>query len=347
MSPLAGLIRQCYQRACILIAVFLDAVRFLRLCLRPSVAPAAENLFLRTQLALYQARQVQPWRATNATRFALVWLAQWFDWQSALTVVQPETFTRWQRQGCRLFWRGTACPGRPPIPVELQGLIRQMGRDNLTWSQRRIANELRLKLGLQVSPRTVRTYLPPPLDRAPDHRVPSQRWRTFLRNHAQALIIRGVPVDLTQGVQAFAARLIRGLQGWWHGVVKSRGQEYLQRDTVPMGLRHATVCAPLRWSVGPWEAISEEERSPPDTRPSCYPRPCLATRVTPVNPLAVRPTGGAGCSWPRARVLIERRASAHECISSCPMSASGMTTRAEGVLAGTGGQRRQRNTDTK
>jgi putative transposase len=73
-----------------------------------------------------------------------------------LTVVQPETFMRWRRQGCRLFWQGTPSPGRPPIPTELQALIRQMTCDNLTWGQCRIANELRLKLGLQVSPRTVR-----------------------------------------------------------------------------------------------------------------------------------------------------------------------------------------------
>jgi hypothetical protein len=47
-----------------------------------------------------------------------------------------------------------------PIPRELQALIRQMARDNCPWGQQRIANELRLKLGIQVSPRTVRKYIP-------------------------------------------------------------------------------------------------------------------------------------------------------------------------------------------
>ena len=87
MSPRADLLRHGSQRACMLIALLLDAVRLLRLCLRPSTALAAENLFLRTQLALYQERQVKPRRATNATRLTLVWLAQWFDWQPALTLV--------------------------------------------------------------------------------------------------------------------------------------------------------------------------------------------------------------------------------------------------------------------
>jgi hypothetical protein len=81
-----------------LYALLCDAARFLRLCLRPGAALAAENLFLRKQLALYQEHHVKPKRATNATRLTLVWLSQWFDWHPALAVVQPETFKRWRRQ---------------------------------------------------------------------------------------------------------------------------------------------------------------------------------------------------------------------------------------------------------
>jgi hypothetical protein len=35
-----------------------------------------------------------------------------------------------------------------------------MARDNPSWGEERIANELLLKLGLRVSPRTIRKYLP-------------------------------------------------------------------------------------------------------------------------------------------------------------------------------------------
>ena len=56
-------------------------------------------------------------------------------------------------------------PGRPPIPADLQALIRRMALENPTWGQERIANELLLKLGLRVSPRTVRKYMPRRLDR--------------------------------------------------------------------------------------------------------------------------------------------------------------------------------------
>src|SRR5499425_1630864 len=173
---------------CILLTLLGDVVRFLRLCLRPPASLAAENLFLRKQLALYQERHIKPRRATDVTRLALVWLGRWFDWRQALAVVQPATFTHWHRQGFRLFWRWKSRPGRPPIPADLQALIRRMARDNPTWGQERIANELLLKLGLRVSPRTVRIYRPKRLNRGPSTRATAQRWSTFVRNHAQAIV---------------------------------------------------------------------------------------------------------------------------------------------------------------
>src|SRR5919206_369498 len=76
----------------LLLTLLWDAGRFLLLCLRPSPALAAENLFLRKQLAFYQERQVKSRRATDATRLALIWLSRWFDWRQALALVQPATF---------------------------------------------------------------------------------------------------------------------------------------------------------------------------------------------------------------------------------------------------------------
>jgi hypothetical protein len=77
--------------------LLVDAAHIRRLLLRSRATLAAENLFLRKQLALYQERHITPRRATNATRFALVWLAHWFDWRQALAMVQPATLTRWHR----------------------------------------------------------------------------------------------------------------------------------------------------------------------------------------------------------------------------------------------------------
>ena len=60
-----------------------------------------------------------------------------------------------------------------------------MATANPTWGQERIANELLLKLGLRVSPRTVRKYMRKPVPGRPRG---DQRWATFLRNHAQAIV---------------------------------------------------------------------------------------------------------------------------------------------------------------
>jgi len=56
-----------------------------------------------------------------------------------------------------------------------------MALENPTWGQERIANELLLKLGLKVSPRTVRKYMPNPCVGDPGKRSQSQRWFTFVR----------------------------------------------------------------------------------------------------------------------------------------------------------------------
>jgi len=156
MLSVLRLLHRLAPLVCILLALLGDTVRFLLLCLRPPAALVAENLFLRKQLALYQERYRKPRRATNATRLTLVWLSHWFNWRQALAIVQPETFIRWHRQGFQLFWRWKSRPGRPPIPADLQALIRRMARENPSWGEERIANELLLKLGLRVSPRTIR-----------------------------------------------------------------------------------------------------------------------------------------------------------------------------------------------
>jgi len=86
----------------------------------------------------------------------LVLLSHGFAWQDTLVNVTPKTFIGWHGAGFRLFWRWKSRPGRPRIPAELRALIRAMVRDNPSWGEERIANELLLKLGIQISPRTVR-----------------------------------------------------------------------------------------------------------------------------------------------------------------------------------------------
>jgi putative transposase len=97
MARFTRTIQHLAQAAVMLCTCVITAAGFRRLCLRSSAALAAENLFLRKQLALYQARHVKPQHIPDVTRCTLVWLSHWFDWPSALTIVQPETLQRWRR----------------------------------------------------------------------------------------------------------------------------------------------------------------------------------------------------------------------------------------------------------
>ena len=72
--------------------LFIDAMLYIALCARSRTALAAENLFLRKQLAFYQERKIKPRRFDNVTRFMLVLLSHGFAWQDALANVTPKTF---------------------------------------------------------------------------------------------------------------------------------------------------------------------------------------------------------------------------------------------------------------
>ena len=166
--------------------VLLDLLKLIGGMCRSRRAVEAENLFLRKQLALFQERKTKARRADDSTRWMMSFLSQWFDWRNALILVKPETLIRWHRKGFRLFWRWKSrTTGRPRLPKDLLALILQMARENPTWGQEHIANELKLKLGIRVSPRTVGKYLAQQPRRKPD---PSQRWLTFVRNHAQSIV---------------------------------------------------------------------------------------------------------------------------------------------------------------
>ena len=169
----------------IVVALVSDAFRLFLLLSRPPAEIHAKNLVLRKQLARYIERGVKPRRIYPATRISLALLTRMFDWHNAIVIVRPQTILRWHHAGGRLFWRSKCKAGRPPIPMELRSLIRRMASGNLLWSEERIASELLVKLGIRVSPRTVRKYIPKPPAGQPRG---DQRWATFLENHAKAIV---------------------------------------------------------------------------------------------------------------------------------------------------------------
>ena len=144
-----------------------------------------KNLVLRRQLASYIERGIKPRRVDHATRVSLALFTRLFDWRDAVVNVRPATIVRWHRLGWRIFWRWKCRAGRPPIPPELRRLIRRMAAENPLWGEERIANELLVKLGIRVSPRTVGKYMP---KRPPGQPRGDQRWSTFLKNHAKAIL---------------------------------------------------------------------------------------------------------------------------------------------------------------
>jgi putative transposase len=182
--PLIRTVAHCFRT---IASVVVDLFRLALLAAHSRRALAAENLFLRKQLALFQERHVKPRRPNDSTRWMMATLSRMFPWRGALVNCKADTLIRWHRKGFRLFWRWKSkTTGRPCLPKNLRQLIRQMAAENVTWGEERIANELKLKLGIQISPRTVGKYLHcgGPV-RAPD---PKQRWLTFVRNHANVMI---------------------------------------------------------------------------------------------------------------------------------------------------------------
>jgi putative transposase len=150
------------------------------------LALTAENLFLRKQLAPFREREKKAVPTTAADGFVFSKMARWFDWHSALVIVKPATLIGRHRVVFRRFWRWKSRPvGRLPVTTEIRDLISRLAAENPTWGEKRIADELLLKLQIRLSPRTVGKYskqLPRPRSSR------DQRWSTFLKNHAQAIV---------------------------------------------------------------------------------------------------------------------------------------------------------------
>ena len=158
---------------------------FVSVSARPPLS-LPRTCFYESNSALYIERKTKPRRATDPLRFTLARLSRFFDWRNTLMVVKPDTLIRWHREGFRLFWKWKSRPrGRPRIPHDLRMLIGEMAVNNPTWGEERIADELLLKIGIRISPRTIRRYMPAKPRRPAD---PKQRWMTFIRNHAKAII---------------------------------------------------------------------------------------------------------------------------------------------------------------
>jgi hypothetical protein len=169
----------------------------------------AENLFLRHQLNLALRQKPPRIRLQGSDRALLVWMVRlWPSLLDAVQVVQPETILRWHRAGFRTFWRWRSRnrAGRPKIDRELRELIRRMSMEHSLWGASRIHGEL-LKLGYEVAQSTASKYM------ARGGKPPSQSWKTFLRNHAEAIVAIDmcmVPTVSFERLFSATAPMVRG-----------------------------------------------------------------------------------------------------------------------------------------
>src|SRR6266446_133614 len=150
---------------------------------KPRCRLEAENLFLRHQLSIALRRAPSRLRLRGSDRALLVWMTRlWPSLLAAAQVVDPETILRWHRAGWKAFWRWKSRnrAGRPKIDRGLRDLIQRMSKENQQWGASRIHGEL-LILGFEVAQSTVSKYM------VRGGTPPSQSWKTFLRNHAQAI----------------------------------------------------------------------------------------------------------------------------------------------------------------
>ena len=172
---------RCILRALCELARY--ALRFGWVMVLPKARLAARVLAAESQLAIELNRGGgKRHRCQFTPAFRLLWVAlsKLLDgWEGLVRLMKPETVTRWHTTAFRLFWRWRSRPGRPPIPDELQQLIRRLSRENPLWGPDRIRDML-LLLGYEVAcAETIRKYMAKP--RKP--RSPSTTWLTFLRNH--------------------------------------------------------------------------------------------------------------------------------------------------------------------
>ncbi len=210
----------------------------------------AENLFLRHQLAIALRRAPPRFRLRGGDRALLIWMTRlWPSLIGAVQVVQPETILRWHRAGFKVFWRWKSRnrAGRPQIDRGLRDLIRRMSRENTLWGASRIHGEL-LMLGFQVAQSTVSKYM------VWGGTPPSQSWKTFLQNHAEAIAAIDMCIVPTLTFDLLFAFLVLG-----HGRRQLLWFEVTRHPTAEWLARQITEAFP--WASAPAYLVRDNDRA--------------------------------------------------------------------------------------
>src|SRR5450830_1850692 len=210
----------------------------------------AEDLFLRHQLNIALRRAPPRLRLHGSDRALLVWMTKlWPSLLGAAQVVQPETILWWHRAGFKIFWRWKSRnrAGRPKTDRGLRDLIRRMSRENALWGASPIHGEL-LMVGFDVAKSTVSKYMV--RGRTP----PSQTWKTFFRNHAEAIAAIDMCLVPTLTFDRLFALLVLG-----HGRRHLLWCEVTRHPTAEWLARQITEA--FTWTSAPAYLVRDNDRA--------------------------------------------------------------------------------------
>ena len=137
--------------------------------------------------------------------------------------------------------------GRPKIDRGLRDLIQRMSRENPLWGASRIHGEL-LMLGFEVAQSTVLKYMARP------SKPPSQTWKTFLQNQAEAIAAIDMCVVPTLTFDLLFAFLVLGharRQLLWFEVTRNPTADWLARQ----------ITEAFPWTSAPSYLVRDNDRA--------------------------------------------------------------------------------------
>jgi transposase InsO family protein len=210
----------------------------------------AENLFLRHQLNIALRQAPSRIRLSGGDHALLVLMTKlWPHLVGMARVVQPETILRWHRIGFRVFWwwKSRKLAGRPKIDQDLRDPIRRISTENPLWGASRVHGEL-LMLGFEVAQSTVSKYL------VRRQNPPSQSWKTFLRNHGEAIAAIDMCVVPTVTFELLFAFLVLGRGRrhlLWFEVTRHPTAEWLARQ----------ITEAFPWASAPTYLVRDNDRA--------------------------------------------------------------------------------------
>jgi putative transposase len=135
-----------------------------------------------------------------------------------------------------------------------------LGAENPTCVEERVANELKLKLGIRVSPRTVHKYL---TARGPSRkRDPEQRWLIFVHNHAQAIVVSDFMVVVAARFRILYVLVIMelGTRSIRHHIVVIHARDSIfskELDKAVTNIGVSILRTPVRAPYGRWAQPSD------------------------------------------------------------------------------------------